>query len=75
MSENELKEYFNLYTDTWKFFKKYHAAASDREWNDLMKEADVVAKKKRSISGKTLAEQLILATIDEIQRIYKTRKG
>lgn len=83
MSEKELREYYVVYTDCWKFFRKYVELIekvdskkspdegmidSDSYWEALVNESAEVYEKH----GNTLfAKGLLVATTKEIERIYK----
>lgn len=72
MTEESLKKYFEVYTDCWKLFRKYSEPnGSDEFWENLIDESNVLYKKH----GKTeLAKALLIETMAEIERIYKTGK-
>lgn len=72
MTESELKQYFSIYTDCWKLFKMYcNPEYGDEFWEQLSVAADEVYKK---YGKKKFVKEIILATINEIERIYKNRK-
>ena len=73
MKEDELKKYFDLYTCCWRFFKKYsNPVDDDRFWDSFVEEAGNIMEKFRKSE---LAKKIVLATIDEIEEIYKSKKG
>lgn len=72
MKEEELKKYFNVYTYCWKLFRKYSEPVDDDEfWSNLISNADVIAK---ATENSEFARKIILATLDEIEKIYKESK-
>lgn len=72
MNEEELKKYFNVYTDCWKLFKKFSdPVAEDAFWEALIDEGDAVAEKY----GKSeFAKKMIVVTMEELDRISR-KKG
>ena len=73
MKEDELKKYFDLYTCCWRLFKKYsNPVDDDKFWDSFIAEAESIMKNSEK---NDLAKKIVLATIDEIEKIYKSRKG
>ena len=75
MKEPELKQYFALYTDCWKFFRKYvewiGVVDQDTFWKQAVEEsAQLYAKYRKS----EFAKKLLAETMAEIDRVYK-REG
>ncbi|MEI1256008.1 hypothetical protein V8Q34_14815 [Blautia sp. JLR.GB0024] len=72
MTEENLKKYFDVYTDCWKLFRKYSEPNDAEEfWKSLFEETNELHKKY----GKSkFSEELILATAGEIDRIFRKRK-
>lgn len=72
MKEEDLKEYFNIYTECWRMFRKYSAPVDDDEfWDGLVKEGNRIVD---SYTAKEFAKKVVLSTIDEIERIHR-KKG
>ena len=69
MKESDLKQYFEIYTDIWKVFKKYSNPKSEAAfWNELCAESRKIYKKH----GKTMfVRRELLNMIDEIEKIWK----
>lgn len=68
MDQEKLKEYFDIYTDCWKFFKRYSDVEySDQYWLGLMQEANNIYERHKT----ELCKKLILDTLDELERISK----
>lgn len=71
MSNEELKEKYNMFTDCWRFYKKY-AVAEDKDndefWEKVVDESHIISKKYGECK---LIIALILAVIDEFERVYK----
>lgn len=73
MREEELRKFFNVYTECWRFFRKYSSPTDDDEfWEKLINESSELVEKSER---KELAKAIMLATIDEIERVYKEHKG
>lgn len=72
MTEGKLKEYFEIYTDCWKLFRKYSEPNdTDEFWQQLIDESNELHKKH----GKTeFSKKLLVETINEIERIFKERR-
>lgn len=72
MNEEELRKYFDIYTDCWKLFKKYSNPTDDDEfWMEFARESHDLNEKH----GKAkFAETLILATYSEVERIWRENK-
>lgn len=86
MSEKDLRSYYEVYTDCWKFLRKYMELIekvdskepptegmidSDSYWEALVNEsAELYEKHGNTLFVKT---ELINAT-KEIEKIYKTKK-
>lgn len=66
MTDEELKEVYNLYTDCWKLYKEYHAAQTDAEWEKVDKLTREMVKKYGDYS-----RPLIMDTICLIERRSK----
>ncbi len=69
MSETELKEVYNLYTDCWKLYHEYYTAETDEEWENLLRKANELVKKYGDYS-----RSLILDTICLIEKGVKNGK-
>ncbi len=75
MAKEKLREYYNIFTDCWKLFKKY-AEQDPIEWQDLAKEIRNLRIKYKE--NKLLCD-ILLAIYREIERLEKnqnlTKKG
>lgn len=72
MKEEDLKEYFNIYTECWRMFRKYSDPVDDDEfWDSLVKEGNRIVD---SSTAKEFAKKVVLSTIDEIERMHR-KKG
>lgn len=75
MKEPELKQYFSLYTDCWKFFRKYveWIGGMDEEtfWQKAVDESATLYDK---YDKSEFAKKLLAATMAEIDKVYK-REG
>lgn len=72
MGEEELRKYFDVYTDAWRIFRKYsNPDASDVFWERLKEDTEAVYNKH----GKShFSANILVATLNEIDRLYKERK-
>lgn len=69
MNEEWLRKYYDIYTCCWKLFRKYaNPVDDDKFWDDLISDAEEIMKNE-------FAKKIVLATIDEIERIYKETKS
>ncbi len=71
MEEVELKEYYQIYTDCWKMFRRFsNPLDTDEFWNNLVSTSDEIFK---STEKKEFAKKMILATLDEIENVFKEK--
>lgn len=69
MNEEQLKQYFAVYTDAWKLFKKHSdPVEDDMFWDNLRKDVDDVYAKYKT----EFAKNILVETVNEIERIYMT---
>ena len=69
VSEKELREYYNFFTEVWKLFKEHHSPKTEKDWDKLIAAYDELA---RGSHFKTdMAVKIIVAVMDEIEKIYK----
>ena len=62
-------DYWNLYKDVWNFHKKYSKVRPDDAYEEvIVDESGQIAKK---YDNHKFAIALLLAVIDELERIYK----
>ena len=72
VTDEELKAVYGMFTDAWKFYKKYaDVQQSDEYWKAVVDESGQIAKK---YDNAKLAIALILAAIDELERKSKEMK-
>lgn len=72
VSEEELKRKYNLFTDCWRFCKKYaDVQDADSYWQNIVNESSELSKK---YDNDKFAIALVLAIIDEFERVYKKMK-
>lgn len=68
-ADEELKKVYGMFTDAWKFYKKYaNVQQSDEYWESLIDEADAVAERH---SNGRLIRDLIMAAVSEFERKSK----
>lgn len=64
-----IMDYWNLYKDVWNLHKKYsNVQTDDAYWEAVVDESGQIAKK---YDNHKFAIALLLAVIDELERIYK----
>lgn len=69
VSDEELRRIYNLFTDCWRYFKKYvDVSDEDIYWENVVSESGELSKK---YNNDKFAIALLLAVIDELERIYK----
>lgn len=62
-------DYWNLYKDVWNFHKKYSKVQTDDAyWESVVNESDRISKR---YNNQKFAVALLLAVIEELERIYK----
>lgn len=72
VTDEELKTVWGMFTDAWKFYKKYaDVQQSDEYWEAVVNESGQIAKK---YDNAKLAIALILAAIEELERKSKEMK-
>ena len=70
VTDEELKKIYGMFTDAWKFYKKYaDVQQSDEYWESVLDESRQIAKKYDN------AIALLLAAIDELERKSKILKA
>lgn len=69
VTDEELKKVYGMFTDAWKFYKKYaDVQQSDEYWESVVDKSEQIAKK---YDNAKLAIALILAAIEELERKSK----
>lgn len=69
VTDEELRKVYGMFTDAWKFYKKYaDVQQSDEYWEAVVDESGQLAKK---YDNAKLAIALLLAAIDELERKSK----
>lgn len=69
VTDEELKTVWGMFTDAWKFYKKYaDVQQSDEYWEAVVDESGQIAKK---YGNAKLAIALILAAVEELERKSK----
>ena len=72
VTDEELRKVYGMFTDAWKFYKKYaDVQQSDEYWEAVVDEYGQIAKK---YDNAKLAIALILAAIEELERKSKEMK-
>ena len=71
MGEEQLKLYFQIYTDCWKLFKDHSNPSADKEfWEKLSKNGEEIYNK---YPGSSLAKSVVIATMEEINEVYQSK--
>ena len=73
MTENELRRYFDMFTDCWKFFRRNVGRMDDPEF--WKKVADDNRETWAKHNHDPLMKALLAATTKEIERIYDGRNA
>jgi len=69
VTDEELKTVWGMFTDAWRFYKKYaDVQQSDEYWEAVVNEYGQIAKK---YSNAKLVTALIMAAIEELERKSK----
>lgn len=72
MSLEKLKEYFEIFTACWKFFRKYveliKKVDNDSYWEALVNESAEIYER---YGNTEFVKGILVATTKEIERIYK----
>lgn len=69
VSNEELKHIYNLFTDCWRFYKKYaDVQDTDEYWENVVDESGELSKK---YDNDKFAIALVLAVVDEFERKAK----
>ena len=71
MSDEALKEYYQVFTDAWKLFKKYSNISNDNDdyWKTLMDEV----KQLTEVHKSDLALNIMLEVVKELESIAKKK--
>lgn len=69
VSNEELKQKYSMFTDCWRFYKKYaDVQEDDSYWEAVVNESSAIAKQYGECK---LIIDLVLAVITEFERVYK----
>lgn len=73
MTEQELKGYYNAFTDAWKFFRKWAVIVpmTEEQWAQAVKEGEEFTDKYDR--GK-MAEYLMLAAVQKLEELERQAK-
>lgn len=73
IDNEELKRIYNLFTDCWRFFKKYSEVKdTDEYWEAVVDESGELSKK---YNNDKFAIALVLAVIDKFEREAKEMRA
>lgn len=64
MTQEKIRETFNMFTDCWRFYKRYAASLNDSDqfWTDLTDEANRIDQKYNT----RLCRDLLVAIVAEV---------
>lgn len=66
MTEQELRQYYNLITDVWKFLRTHSDVKNgDEYWNTLINDADAITDR---YGQARIAKDFVLSVISELER-------
>lgn len=69
VGDEELRHIYNLFTDCWRYFKKYaDVKDTDSYWESIVDESGQIAKR---YNNDKFAIALVLAVVDEFERRAK----
>lgn len=69
VKDEELKRVYGMFTDAWKFYKKYvDVQDTDEFWESVVNESSEISKK---YNNDKLAISLVLAVVGEFERRAK----
>lgn len=66
MTDEQLKIYYQLYTDLWKLVRTYHDTKNDDQWKELTDRAEELVQQY----GED-ARPIVLDTLELIERRYR----
>lgn len=70
MKEDELRKYYNVYSECWKLFRKYSGPVEDDEfWDSLLEDAKLIMGKYE------VGSAIVGATIEEIEKVYRETRN
>lgn len=65
-NDEELKRIYNLFTDCWRYFKKYaDVSTEDSYWQSVVDECGTILKK---YGNDKFVNDLLVAVVDELER-------
>lgn len=72
MGNEELKRYYDMFTDSWRFFKKYSEVKdTDEYWEAVVNESSTISRKYGECK---IIINLVLAALTELEKISKEMK-
>lgn len=73
VTDKELKKVYDMFTSSWKFYKKYAGIqqSEDARWQQLVDESDSIVKR---YGNSRLVRDLLLAAASELERKSKEMK-
>lgn len=76
MDREELKKYYEAFTDAWQFLKAHVGAVenTDRWWDGTISTANAVGTKYKSTEQEYITKKLMVVALMELQRIAKKER-
>lgn len=75
MTQEELKEYHEIVTESWKMFRAHatEMPLSDDQWTEIVHSTHEIAERH---SGRSrFARKVIMAVVDELEHLDREEKG
>ncbi|MGN0263919.1 MAG: hypothetical protein ACI4DX_05970 [Oliverpabstia sp.] len=74
MNEEELKKQYNLFTEAWRFYRKWaiQIPLSDEQWQQIIQEAGEIRGKHENKESAKCLMIAVLESLDEVEK--KVRK-
>ena len=67
--------YFNIWKSAWDFHKQFaDMSGTDKEWQEVVNTSGAVVERYKNKPGYAFMKALILAILDELERVDKQRQ-
>lgn len=67
MTEDQLRQYYNMFTDVWRLFRKYQDISTDEEWQQLIVDGKELIERYQT----SFCQKLVMEVFFELERIHK----
>lgn len=74
MTEQELKEKYALYTDSWKFYRKWAVQAfplTDEQWEQIVHEAEQICGRYGHLKSVEYMTISVIRGLEELEKAVK----